>query len=343
LNWHSHVKSLKRHGLFQIYYRMSFSAFSKLLNLLREDLRVDAKKARNRTSNQDPIGPEMILHFTLHYLYGNLYLDVMIHTGISRAAFYSCVYQGIDAICKCPDLQLKMPTSISEMKVVASGFESLSLDGRLNGCIGALDGWLCRIKVPSQKETYNVGSYFSGHYQSYGVNVQATCDCNSHFTSISVLCPGGTGDSKAYAASYLHSYVSNLPSGFYLVADNAYTLSDTLLICIRIVQASGLLVSKWRIFKKPLEVTLFRVSHIVQACAQLHNFIDNQDDSAPLILNHYPESYHPNLEEFVPAVQTLVTARSRCCAVREAICARLASDGVRRPLYNIVWNNSAFV
>ena len=161
-----------------------FSAFSKLLNLLREVLRVDAKKSRNRTSNQDPIGPEMILHCTLHYLSGGSYLDVMIHTGISRAAFYSCVYRGVDAICKCPDLQLKMPTSISEMKVVASGFESLSLDGRLNGSIGALDGWLCPIKVPSQKEAYNVGSNFSGHYQSYGVNVQATCDCNSCFTSI---------------------------------------------------------------------------------------------------------------------------------------------------------------
>jgi hypothetical protein len=84
--------------------------------------------------------------------------------------------------------------------------------------------------VPSLKETYNVGSYFSGHYQSYGVNVEATCDCNSHFTSISVLCPEGTGDSKAYAASYLHFYVSNLPFVFYLIADNAYTLSDTLLI-----------------------------------------------------------------------------------------------------------------
>ena len=104
---------------------------------------MDAKKSRNRTSNQDPIGPEMILHCTLHYLSGGSYLDVMIHTGISRVAFYSCVYRGVDAICKCPDLQLKMPTSISEMKVVASGFESLSLDGRLNGCIGALDGWLC--------------------------------------------------------------------------------------------------------------------------------------------------------------------------------------------------------
>ena len=103
-NWRSHVKSLNCQGLFQIYYRMSFSAFSKLLNLLREDLRVDAKKSWNRTSNQDPIGPEMILHCMLHYLSGGSYLDVMIHTGISRVAFYSCVYWGMDAICKCPDL-----------------------------------------------------------------------------------------------------------------------------------------------------------------------------------------------------------------------------------------------
>jgi hypothetical protein len=68
LKWCSHVKSLKHQGLLRIYYRMSFSVFSKLLNLLREDLMVDAKKTRNRTSNQDPIGPEMILHCTLRYL-----------------------------------------------------------------------------------------------------------------------------------------------------------------------------------------------------------------------------------------------------------------------------------
>ncbi len=186
--------------------------------------------------------------------------------------------------------------------------------------------------MPSKKETYNVGSYFSGHYQSYGVNVQVTCDCNSCFTSISVLCPGGTGDSKAYAASYLYSYVSNLPLGFYLIADNAYTLSDMLLIpysgqdkvdsskdafnfyllqlCICIVSV------KMEDLQKLLEVKLFHVAHIVQVCAQLHNFcIDYRDDSAPLILNRDPESFHWTFEAFAPLVQTLVTARARCCAV----------------------------
>jgi hypothetical protein len=231
---------------------------------------------------------------TLHFLAGASYLDVMVHAGISRAAFYSSVYKGLDAINRCLELQLKMPMLLTDMQDNANAFQQLSLDGRLGGCIGALDGWLCQIKVPSKNETINVGGYFSSHYQSYGVNMQAACDADCRFIHISILCPGGTGDSKAFGACYLHQYVSSLPQGFYMLADNAYTLSDTLLIpysgvdkqdpskdvfnfylsqlCIRIEQAFGLLVSKWRIFKKPLEAKLFRVGHIVQACARLHNF-----------------------------------------------------------------------
>jgi hypothetical protein len=111
-----------------------------------------------------------MLHCASRYLAGASFLDVIVHTGISRAAFYSCVYRGIDAIFCCQELQLKMPMSLSEMHNAATAFKELSLDGQLNGCIGALDGWLCRIKVPSASETMNVGSYFSGHYQSYGIH-----------------------------------------------------------------------------------------------------------------------------------------------------------------------------
>jgi hypothetical protein len=73
-----------------------------------------------------------------------------------------------------------------------------------------------------------------------------------------------------------------------MAADNAYTLSDTVLIpyCgvdkldpskdvfnfylsqlhILIEQAFGMLVSKWRKFKKPLEVKLFWVPHCTSLC-----------------------------------------------------------------------------
>ncbi len=41
---------------------------------------------------------------------------------------------------------------------------------------------------------------------------------------------------------------------------------------IRIEQAFGLLICKWRIFKKLTEMKLHRGQHVVQACFQLHNF-----------------------------------------------------------------------
>jgi hypothetical protein len=121
-----------------------------------------------------------------------------------------------------------------------------------------------------------VQSYFSGHYQCFRLNFQATCGASCQFTSLSVLCLGGTSDSKAFYTYQTYNSVQDLPDGFFVVGDNAYALPPTLLIPysgnkkknstkdafnfflsqlrIRIKQLFGLLVSKWLIFKKPLEV-----------------------------------------------------------------------------------------
>jgi hypothetical protein len=47
LNSCRHVRSLKCQGLLQLYYRMSYEAFTRLLNLLRSDLAVNSIKSRN--------------------------------------------------------------------------------------------------------------------------------------------------------------------------------------------------------------------------------------------------------------------------------------------------------
>jgi hypothetical protein len=58
----------------------------------------------------------------------------------------------------------------------------------------------------------------------------ATCDASCRITSLSVVCPGGTSDSKAFYASRVYNLVQELPDGCFAVGDNAYTLSSTLLI-----------------------------------------------------------------------------------------------------------------
>ncbi len=52
--------------------------------------------------------------------------------------------------------------------------------------------------------------------------------CTVMITYVGVLCPGGTGDSRAYQA--LRHFIDGLSPGFYAVADNAYTLSEHLII-----------------------------------------------------------------------------------------------------------------
>jgi len=149
------------------------------------------------------------------------------------------------------------------------------------------DGWLCWIWVPLADEVTQVKSFFSGNYRCYGVNNQATIDWHCQFTSLSFIWHGGISDSKPFYTSKICNIVSQLPAGFFVVGDNANTMSSTLLIpysgvskfnpsrddfnfflshlCIWVEQAFGvLLVMMWLIFKKPMEGWTMLI--IVRSC-----------------------------------------------------------------------------
>jgi hypothetical protein len=96
----------------------------------------------------------------------------MISAGLSQGPFYRAVHRGLDAINDCPGLSIKFPMTLSDLSRSAVEFKSISSHGIIDGCIAALDGWLCCIRVPSAKKVRKVKAYFSGHYQCYGLNVQ---------------------------------------------------------------------------------------------------------------------------------------------------------------------------
>ena len=357
LNWKKHVKMLRRERQFKEMYRMRHTSFNKLLDLLRPSLIVNDKQARCASKGHSPIIPELILHCTLRYLAGGSVHDIRVTAGLSRASFYRVVTRCIDAINDCRALDFSFPRTEVELRNAAAKFEQLSSDEVMKGCVGALDGWLCRIRVPP-KGTPNVISYFSGHYQCYGLNVQACCDADCRFTCISIMCPGSAGDSRALFSSVLNELIENLPDGFYVLADNAYTLSSRLIVpyCgrdkadkskdvfnfylsqlrIRIEQAFGLLVTKWRVFKRPLEVSLNRAPQLVLAAARLHNFcIDEREVEAAPVTSIDPQDYRPHYEMYMD----LRPRSNRRSGVREAITNQLRSDGRSRPQYNIQRNN----
>ncbi len=153
------------------------------------------------------------------------------------------------------------------------------------------------IQVPPSR-FHNVTSFFSGHYQCYGLNVQAVCDHECRFTYIAIAVPGGQPDITAFRRLGLMDNLRLLPLGFYLIVDNAYPPSEWLLPVfggaerlnvdndnvnyylsqcrIRIEMTFGMMVQKWAIFQRPLRVDLEHTGVLLETVARLHNFCINQ-------------------------------------------------------------------
>ena len=125
-------------------------------------------------------------------------------------------------------------------------------------------------------------------------------DSYLRFMYFGIVAPGSTNDVIAYSRTGdLQRAIENLEFGDFVVGDAAYTVTEHLLIPftgsqrddekqdafnfylsqlrIRIEMAFGLLVKKFSILKKPLQHRLKNVSQIIMCCAQLHNFVINND------------------------------------------------------------------
>jgi hypothetical protein len=150
--------------------------------------------------------------------------------GISVASFYRCLHAGINAIVLCDSLSFSFPTSDADLQGAADGFKSVSSNGVIDGCVACVDGILLKIQTPAASEVGNVKSFFSGHYQTFGIDVQAACDSNCKFVSVNIAAPGGTNDIAAFRKTPLAEIVANrIPVGKYVIGDNAYTCCEHLL------------------------------------------------------------------------------------------------------------------
>jgi hypothetical protein len=186
-----------------------------------------------------------------------------------------------------------------QLKRVSAEWSSRSSSFQiLDGFLGAIDGWLCCMNKPSDVD--NPGDYFSGHYQRFGLNVQAVCDANLIFIYVSVAAPGKTNDQRAFnRLTKFITWLKELPQEYFLGGDNAYPLLINLLIPfsgseahdphkrsfnfllsqlrIRIEMAFGHLTTKWRIFRRNLDLSTEMNSQIVEVAMRLHNFVIRSD------------------------------------------------------------------
>ena len=295
LQWESFImkhagrQDLKRH------LQMSHTSFNQLLSFLRDKLEVDNRMASLRGG---AILPELCLYACLRYLAGGSYSDIKYFTGISVPSLYRIIWKCIDAINACKELSIKFPTTVAEVKEAARGFESISMQQCIWNCVSVIDGYHLQIQTPSKREVKNVRSFFSGHYQTHGLNIQAACDHHCRFTFLGVAGPGVMGDRDAVHMVKLGSLVEGLPGLYCVIGDCAYSATEHLIpifrgemariarndnfnfyasqLRIRIEMAFGLMVKKWGILSRPLLIKMIKIKKLMVAIARLHNFCINE-------------------------------------------------------------------
>jgi DDE superfamily endonuclease len=201
-------------------------SFDKLLSYIRPSLLIDKRMAWLRGG---PILPELRLYCMLRWLAGgSYYSDIYMYVGILKLSFYRICWHTIFALYDCKELKLTFPQTREECWEAASGFTSISRSKAIVNCVGAINGYLLHTEAPPKAVVGNVRSYFSGHYQQYGVNIQACCDHLSRFTYIAIAGPGVMNDNQAINEVDITELISNIPFPYCVIGDAAYTSTESL-------------------------------------------------------------------------------------------------------------------
>jgi len=267
-------------------------------------------------SHRDP-PPELCLHCTLRWLACGSHLDATDIACISKTSFCCVIWRTICASVLCPQLALDFPTTQREIEFAVAGFASVSTECTIKDCVGVVDGCLLRIKVPSEREVSCVWSFFSGHHQCCGANVQAVADHHSRFVFFAVAGPGVTKDRDAVRQCTLKDSIDNLTIGCCVIGNPAHEASKNLVpVCagldklkakhdnfnfhasqcrIRVEMAFGMMQAKWGIPQRPVGVSLANLKWMAQAAARLHNCTINKR------LHESPDPLRENIRAAVEA------------------------------------------
>ena len=178
--------------------------------------------------------------------------------------------------------------------------------------------------------------------------------------------------------------MSKLPKHYYIIGDNAFTLTNKMLIPysgpqkrekakdtynyylsqlrIRIEMAFGRMSTKWRIFRRKLDVDLEKCSMIINAAMMLHNFVI-EDETGPGWGNGNPKNHVDTQQQFgvdpLPAIDGIIEEDNngfvpiplehtieveydvtQSGGRREFILSRIQEEQLGRPNHNIARNNT---
>ena len=129
-------------------YRMQESSFWKLEAILHPYMKRAAKtksKKRSTRTKKHKNGARngliplpTRLSCALRYFAGGSAYDIMVLHGISYSEVLKSVWVVVDAVNRCPDLDIGYPTDYDQQRAIARGFQDKSAPG-FSVCAGAID------------------------------------------------------------------------------------------------------------------------------------------------------------------------------------------------------------
>lgn len=205
----------------------------------------------------------------------------------------------------------QIPNSPEEWKRLSQEFDTA---WNYPHCIGAVDGKHVHIRCPN-----NTGSQFYNYKGTFSIVLMAVADATYKFIYANIGCQGRISDGGVFRLTDFYKNLSenklSLPlpvplpgrtkvSPYVLVTDDAFPLQVHIMKpyagchdkgspqriynyrhsrARRIVEnCFGLLSSVFRVFRKPMEISVENAVTVTTTCIHLHNFLRNSETSRHL-------------------------------------------------------------
>ncbi|CAB1107655.1 unnamed protein product [Ectocarpus sp. CCAP 1310/34] len=364
-SWYTYAKPMVQDGTFRLRFRMDYTEFALLADMLRPKLERNERMGALRNG---VIPVEFQLAMALRFLAGGSVFEVMDGNVIARSTAYAIVHRVIDAINQTRELDCVWPEGEDALDQCGM-YRRRSTNGVIRMCVGAMDGLFVRMTQPSLRRHVNPRSFYSGHKKGFGMNFQGVCNARYEIIAWTMNCPGSCNDRTAFKHSVFGTVLKTLPPGAYIVGDAAYPASDQVLVPypgtsltrsqdaynfyqsqarISIEQAFGIMVKTWGILWRPLDMRLERVSSVINSVVRLHNFLRRRRAriprspwrvTQPVEVRFRPDgSLEGTYFDTVPT-RGRQTRGGRASAPREAIRQYLEQYSIGRPRWNLQRNS----
>ncbi|KAB0803745.1 hypothetical protein PPYR_00715 [Photinus pyralis] len=272
------------------FLRMAPETFDLLLSIV-------GPYVQKKLLIREPIPAKVRLEITLRYLAsGDSMTSLSYNFRVGKQSVSRIIFETCNAIWEGLKNKVFYDPTDTYWKTIAQTFEE---KWNFKHCIGAIDGKHVNIQALPKS-----GSAYYNYKGTHSINLLAIADADYKFIMVDIGAPGRMSDSGIFRDSrlgmgfeqtnfHLPPPEDNLP--YVIVGDEAFPLTNYLMRpyprrgdldlrkkvfnyrlsrARRIVEnAFGILVSKWRVFRKPIIASEDTVRKIVQACVCLHNFL----------------------------------------------------------------------